>query len=443
MQEEAIQEYLNTRDYVRLRELVRELSSGDLLELFLSLGKPDFLLVFRLLDREKALDFFEGLDPDQQARIVAMTGDPEALALISSLDLDDRARLFPELPAGITNRLIRALNPEERNLLNLLLGYPEDSSGRIMSPLYLSVREEELAGEVLSRLHATALRPDQMEMIYVRTPARIYRGSVRLGSLIKSLPQTTMGALAEEPDLFVYTSDPREKAAELIMERDIPAIPVLDSEQRLVGSITFDDVMDVVEEEATEDFHKMATIRELKTNIREAGVPLLYRKRIPWLLTLVFVNIFTGAGLAFYESTMTAAITLVFFLPLLIDSGGNTGSQSATLVIRSLAVGDVRMKDWLSLLGKEVIVALAMGITMGLAVAALGLFRGGPEIAIIVTLSMVLIVIMGSLIGLSLPFLLTRLKLDPATASGPLITSVADIMGVLIYFSIAALLLGS
>jgi magnesium transporter len=443
MQEDAIQEYLNTRDYVRLRELVRELSSGDLLELFLSLEKPDFLLVFRLLDREKALDFFEGLDPDQQARIVAMTGDPEALALISSLDLDDRARLFPELPAGITNRLIRALNPEERNLLNLLLGYPEDSSGRIMSPLYLSVREEELAGEVLSRLHATALRPDQMEMIYVRTPGRIYRGSVRLGSLIKSLPQTTMGALAEEPDLFVYTSDPREKAAELIMERDIPAIPVLDSEQRLVGSITFDDVMDVVEEEATEDFHKMATIRELKTNIREAGVSLLYKKRIPWLLTLVFVNIFTGAGLAFYESTMTAAITLVFFLPLLIDSGGNTGSQSATLVIRSLAVGDVRMKDWLSLLGKEVIVALAMGITMGLAVAALGLYRGGPEIAIIVTLSMVLIVIMGSLIGLSLPFLLTRLKLDPATASGPLITSMADIMGVLIYFSIAALLLGS
>ncbi|KQC08383.1 MAG: magnesium transporter [Methanolinea sp. SDB] len=442
MQKEAIQECLNSRDYVRLRELVSKLAPEDLLDLFVSLEKPDFLLVFRLLDRAKALEFFEGLDPDQQARIVAMSGDPEALALISSLDPDDRARLFPELPAGITNRLIRALKPEERDLLNLLLGYPEDSSGRIMSPLYLSVREDEFAGDVLSRLHATPLRPDQMEMMYVRTPARIFRGFVRLGSLIKAVPHTTMGELAEEPDLFVYTSDPREKAAGLIMERDIPAIPVLDSEQRLVGSITFDDIMDVVEEEVTEDFHKMATIRELKTNIREAGVSLLYRKRIPWLLALVFVNILTGAGMELYKSTITAAITLVFFLPLLIDSGGNTGSQSATLVIRSMAVGDVRAKDWLSLLGKELVVALALGGTMGLAVAALGLYRGGPEIAFIVALSMVSIVIMGALIGLSLPFILTRLKLDPATASGPLITSMADITGVLIYFSIAAILLG-
>lgn len=441
MNDSALRKCLENRDYAKLRDIARGLHPDELRELFLSLEKPDFLLLFRLLDREVALDFFEGLDPDQQARIVAMTGDPEALTLISSLDPDDRARLFPELPAGITSRLISALNPEERNLLNLLLGYPEDSAGRIMSPLYLSVRDDALAGTVLSQLHATPLRPDQMEMIYVRGPGRVYKGYVRLGSLIKAMPTTPMGDLAQEPELSVSTFDPREKAAELIMERDLPAIPVLDSERRLVGSITFDDVMDVVEEEATEDFHKMATIRELKTNIREAGVSLLYRKRIPWLLTLVFVNIFTGAGLAFYEETITAAITLVFFLPLLIDSGGNTGAQSSTLVIRSIAVGDVRMKDWLSLLGKEVVVALAMGITMGIAVAAIGLFRGGPEIAIIVSLSMVSIVIMGALIGLSLPFLLTRLKMDPATASGPLITSIADIMGVLIYFSIAAFFL--
>lgn len=223
---------------------------------------------------------------------------------------------------------------------------------------------------------------------------------------------------------------------------DLPALPVVDSDGVLVGIVTFDDVFDVAEAEATEDFHRSAAVSPLRGSYHEAGIGVLYRRRIGWLLTLVFVNIFSGAAIAAFEETIAAAVVLVFFLPLLIDSSGNAGSQAATLMVRALAMGEVRLKDWGRLLGKEVLVAALLGLTMGLAVAVIGVARGGPEVALVVALAMTLVVLVGSTIGTVLPFLLSRCKLDPATASAPLITSLSDIAGVLIYFSLASWLLG-
>lgn len=193
--------------------------------------------------------------------------------------------------------------------------------------------------------------------------------------------------------------------------------------------------------EATEDFYKMAPVSKLSVGLKDAGISILYRKRIFWLVLLVFMNIFSGAGIAFFEDVIEANLALVFFLPLLVDSGGNAGSQAATLVIRSMTLGEVKMKDWLKMFTKEISVSILLGGTMALAVASVGLFRGGPDIALVVALTMTVVVIVGSLIGMSLPFIFNKLKLDPATASGPLITSIADIVGVLIYFSIAAWIL--
>jgi magnesium transporter len=229
----------------------------------------------------------------------------------------------------------------------------------------------------------------------------------------------------------------REQAVNLIQRHDLDAVPVVDSDGVLVGIVTVDDVLDVAVEEATEDFHKVGSVGPILTSLREASISFLFRRRIVWLLALVFVNLFSGAGIEYFEETIAASLALVIFLPLLIDSAGNAGSQAATLIVRAMATGDVSLRDWFEMAGKELAVATALGLTMALAVSVLGFYRGGVDIGIVVAVTMVTVVIVGSLIGMSLPFLLTRLNLDPATASAPLVTSIADIAGVLIYFSFA------
>ncbi|MFA7201262.1 MAG: magnesium transporter, partial [Bacteroidales bacterium] len=231
--------------------------------------------------------------------------------------------------------------------------------------------------------------------------------------------------------------DDQETAIGAFQDYDRVALPVLNSEGVLLGIVTFDDIMDVAEEESTEDFHKFGSIQQPIANPLRERAWGMYKNRVLWLLVLVFVNIFSGAALASFESIIQSVVSLVFFLPLLIDSGGNAGSQSATLMIRALAIGDVKVSDWYKLIGKEFIISFLLGVTMAAGVAAIASFRA-PEIILVVALSMLLIVMTGSLIGLLLPFLFTKFRLDPATASAPLITSIADICGVLIYFSIAS-----
>ncbi len=402
----------------------------------------DYAIFFRLLNKDTALEVFESLDPDQQARLIALMEDPETLRLIESLDPDDQTRLLEELPAKMAKRILARMKPEDAATVSKLLGYPAGSAGRFMTSRYIAAKTSSTVGEVLQNLHTSPLRPDEMGVIYAIGTGRIYRGHLSLGSLLKNTPDTEIGDLATEPDIFVRTADPRIKAAELVSEYDLPAIAVLDGEDRLVGSITFDDAMDLLEEESTEDFQKIGSVRDIGMSVKDATFSILYRKRIPWLMVLVLMNVFSGAGIAYYEETIEAAIALVFFLPLLIDSGGNAGSQSATLMVRSLAIGDVRMNDWIRLIGKETTIAFALGLTLAGAVFLLGMYRGGPDIAVVVGLAMVIIILVGSLIGMTLPFLLTKLNKDPAVASTPLVTSFCDITGVLVYFAIATWYLG-
>lgn len=422
--------YLNSLDRVELKDIFSELD-------------PQYMVAaFRLLHKDKALELFELLDVDDQAHLVDVMGDPESSRLVERLDPDDRARLFEELPAKVTKRLLRVLSPEARASVNLLLGYPEGSAGRTMTSRYLSAKENKTAGEVLSGLYATPLRPDEMQVIYIIDSERFYKGYVTLGSLIKARPNMAIGDLARDPEVFVRTTDSRREAAEVVNDYDLPAVAVLDREGRLVGSVTFDDVLDILQEEATEDFQKMAPMGVIKTSVKDASIWLLYQKRVPWLLFLVVMNIFTAASIALYEGTIEAVVSLVFFLPLLIGSGGNAGAQSATMMVRSIATGDVTLKDWFELLVKEIGTALILGATLAIAVSLMGLYSGGVEIAVVVASTMILVVVIGSLIGMSLPFALTRLGLDPAASSAPLVTSVADILGVLVYLTIATWYLG-
>lgn len=438
---QLLREMVEAKQWGALREALNRMDRYELVNLLKELKDPELVLAFRLLHKDRAIEVFESLDVDDQAALVGMMGAPETVTYIEALDPDDRARLFEELPAKVTKRLINNLSPESRESVNLILGYPEDSAGRYMTSRYIAVRDTSTVREILMNLHNSPLRPDEMYIIYVIDRQRVYRGYIGLGSLIKANPDEKAGDLAQDEDLFVFTTDSRTRAADIIMERDLPALAVVDREKRLVGSVTFDDVLDVVEEEVTEDFQKMAPIIGMREKIKDASVSLLYQKRIPWLLLLVLINLFSGAGIAYFEETIQAKIALVMFLPLLIDSAGNVGSQSSTLIIRSLATDDVRLKDWFELMVKECGVAFALGITLAIAVGTLGIVRGGLDLAVVVGLSMLLVVLAGAIIGLSLPFLMTRFGMDPATGSAPLVTSIADIMGVFIYFSIATALL--
>jgi len=272
---------------------------------------------------------------------------------------------------------------------------------------------------------------------YVLDDARRLIGAVRLRDLILAPADTPIEDLMEREPVTSGLHDRQEEVARKIARYDILAVPVIDEDGRLVGIVTHDDALDALQEEATEDFHKLGTVARLPGSVRDASVKTLYQKRVFWLALLVFGNLFSGAGIAYFEDTIAAHVALVFFLPLLIGSSGNAGAQAATLMVRALATGDVRMRDWGRLIGREVVVALALGATMALAVSLIGIFRGGPEIALVVACTMVLVVIVGSLIGMSLPFLLHRFNLDPATASAPLVTTIADAVGVVIYFAIA------
>jgi magnesium transporter len=295
--------------------------------------------------------------------------------------------------------------------------------------------------QALEALRAQALEAETVYTAYIVDDAHHLLGVLALRDLLIARPRQRVSEIMDTEPVWVRADAEQEEAARKIARYDLIALPVLDAGDRLVGIVTQDDAMDVAEDEVTEDFHKGSSVSPLETSISEATVWMLYRARILWLVLLVFGNIFSGAGIAYFEETIAAHLSLLFFLPLLIASGGNAGTQSATLMVRALATGDVRPGDFLRLLGREVLIALAMGLTMATAVAAIGVWRGGAEIALVVSVAMVTIVFAGALFGMSLPFLFNRIGRDPAAAAGPLVTSVVDIIGVLTYFGIAALLL--
>jgi len=266
-------------------------------------------------------------------------------------------------------------------------------------------------------------------------------GTVRLTDLILAPPSRTIADLMDDDPVYVNVDDDQEDVARTVAKYDILAVPVVDAQHHILGIVTHDDAMDALEEEATEDFLRLGAHGDIDESVRSAGIFTLYRARIVWLVLLVFGNLLSGFGIAYFEDIIAAHIALIFFLPLLIASGGNAGAQAATLMVRALATGEVRSRDWGRMLGREFLVAAALGLTMALAVSGIGVFRGGTDIAMVVASSMIIIVLVGSLIGMSLPFVLSRLKLDPATASAPLVTSIADATGVVIYFTIASFVL--
>ncbi len=316
-----------------------------------------------------------------------------------------------------------------------------ETTGQLMDEEFIALRDSLTIEQAVRHVRQNVQNKTNIHYLYVIDDEHILRGVLSLRELLSAAGELPITAVMTENVVSLPTHMDQEKAARLFQDYDFVAMPVVSDKGRLAGVIHVEEILDVMEQEATEDFHKMAPVSSFEVSLKDAGISTLYRKRVGWLVILVFMNVFSGAGIAHFEDVIEANLALVFFLPLLVDSGGNAGSQASTLVIRAMAIGEVRMRDWMKMFTKEISVSLLLGLTMALAVSSVGWWRGGPDIALVVALTMIATVIVGSLIGMSLPFIFKKLNLDPATASAPLITSIADIVGVLIYFSIASALL--
>jgi magnesium transporter len=397
--------------------------------------------VLDLMPLAKQAVVYGYLPRDRQVELARAAPRGKLARIVTEMPADERADLFNELTDEEQEALLPALAHAEREDIRKLAGYEEGTAGAIMTSDYATLSPELSAAEALEVLRREAPDKETIYRAYVTGPDRRLIGSVRLQDLILAPARSKVSQIMEANPIAVHVDEDQEEVARKIAKYDVIALPVLDADDRMVGIVTYDDALDVLQEEATEDFHRVGTVASTITNVRDASIWMLYRARVVWLVVLVFANIFSGAGIAAFEETIVAYVALMFFLPLLIGSGGNAGSQSATLMVRALATGDVRMSDWGKMIGREVLVATLLGFTMALAVSLIGLARGGPEIALVVSASMVAIVLVGSIIGISLPFILTRFGFDPATASAPLITSMADAVGVIIYFTIATTLL--
>lgn len=431
------------RDTVHLvRDQLEDVHPADYAAALTEFSIQDQWILLTALPRAEQAEVFGYLPAEEQVQLAIRVSRRKLSPIIRQMSSDERADLFNRLTEEQRETLLPALAQAEREDLLRLASYEEGTAGAIMTSDYAILPPELTVREAIEVLRREAPDKETIYSAYVVDKARKLIGVVSLRDLILAPVSMRVDDLMNHDPICASVDMPQEEVAALIAKYDLLALPIVNELGQMVGIVTYDDAMDVAEEEATEDFHKTATIGKLESSVKEAGIGLLYRKRVFWLVVLVFGNIFSGAGIAYFEDTISSYLALLFFLPLLIASSGNAGAQSGTLMVRALATGDIKLRDWGYLLGKECLVAGLLGLTMSAAVVGLGFWRGGADIAVVVASTMMLVVLVGSLVGMSLPFLLSRFKLDPATASGPLITSIADVAGVVLYFSIATWYLG-
>ncbi len=441
-----LQQALDTGNLPLLDDLLASLRAADLAEILESwlADSSDQTAGLQLLDSlplPRQASVLGHLPEKDQLRLATELPDTRLLAVLEEMDSDEAADLFNLLDEDYQQVLLRGMAQREREDIKRLAAYDEGTAGAIMTSDYVAIPCGLTVAEAMLRVRRTAPDAETVYQIYVVDAAGSLAGTLSLRQLIVAPPSAKIDQIMIHDVIRTSTDTEQEAVAKLVARYDLLALPVVDAEERLVGIVTHDDAIDVLEAEATEDIQKGMSIGQFDHGVSRAPLALLYRKRIFWLVLLVFGNLFSGAGIAYFEDTIASQVALVFFLPLLIGSGGNAGAQAATLTVRGLATGDISMRDWSNLLGREMLVALALGLTMALAVSPIGFMRGDELLALVVALSMLSIVIFGSLLGMCLPFVLDRLGWDPATASAPLVTTVIDATGVVIYFAIATAIL--
>lgn len=437
MKKENFIQLLSSKEYKKAQSVLTQNNAIDNAKLLESLDPKDCAFAFRLIPKDEASKVFSCMSSSMQAHLVDLFTQSELKEVIDSLYMDDTVDLLEDLPANLVKRILASVDPQKRNIINKLCKYPEDSAGSIMTIEYVSLRKEMTVQEALDHIKATGIHKETIYTCYVLENKKLL-GIVSAKSLITSNRDTKIEKLMNKNIISVQTHTDQEEVAKLFRKYDLIAMPVLDSENCFVGIVTFDDVMDVIIDETNEDISKMAAIEPNEKGYFETTVWQHAKHRIMWLLILMFSATITGSIITRYENAFQAVPLLVSFIPMLMDTGGNCGSQSSTLIIRGLALGDIKFKDLFRVIFKEFRISLIVGAILAVA-NGLRIFiqYQNPQIAIVVALSLAVVVILSKFIGCVLPLFANKVGLDPAIMASPLITTIVDTCSILVYFNIA------
>ncbi|MBX2992276.1 MAG: magnesium transporter [Bacteroidetes bacterium] len=445
-----IRALIEARDFATLKELFVDWNPADLADLIDDLPYEDQAIIFRLLPRALAADTYEYLAFEKQANLLKAMGREQVANILNDMAPDDRTALFEELPSAAVQQLIALLSPQERAIAQSLLNYPEESIGRLMTPDYIAVRQDWTVQDVLNYIRANGHDKETFDVIYIVDDKGKLVDDLPIREFLLATPDKKVSEMLDGNFVSLPVQADREMAIESFKKYDLTALPVVDSGNYLLGIVTVDDVLQVQEEETTEDIQKIGGTEALDQPYLEISIPQMVRKRAVWLVVLFLGEMFTATAMGVFEDEIARAVILALFVPLIISSGGNSGSQAATLIIRAMALGEVTLATWWRVMRREFLTGLSLGTILGIIgfmrIAGWSLFSdvyGEHAILIALTVgsSLIFIVMWGSLTGSMMPFVMKRLGADPATSSAPFVATLVDVTGVIIYFSVAAFLL--
>lgn len=439
-----LQVLLEHGDLQAAKAILVPVQPADIADAIEGLPETMQVIAFRLLSKDEAIEVYEQLDSVVQQSLCEKFKRQEVIDIVDKMSPDDRAKLFDELPASVVRRLVSQLSPSERQSTALLLGYEAGTAGRMMTPEYISLKEHYSVSQSLERIRSLAQATETIYSLYVTDSDRRLTGILSLRDLVTAQLDQTIGEIMNRDLVCVQTGTDQEEAARIIQRYDFLAVPVVDSEQRLVGIITVDDVLDILQEETTEDIYALSGVQAEGDNYFQASLITVARRRVIWLLVLLLTNSVTGSILKTQQDIIEQVVALSFFIPLLTGTGGNVGAQSSTVVIRGMNTDEIRGMGTLQVIWREGLAGAILGLILGILAtiwANVFVVRGQLPVAIAVGISLVAVSILASVSGSAFPFLFRALKLDPALMSAPFITTAVDVLGVLIYFTIARLIL--
>lgn len=438
-----ITEMLANKQYTRLRQTLTELNDADIAAVLEELEAEEMLKVFRILPKDLAADVFAYLDVDNQQFIITSLSDRDAALIVDNLMADDATDLLEEMPANVVKKILANASPETRRDVNHLLRYPEDSAGSIMTVEYVDLKENLTVAEAIERIRKVGVDSETINICYVLDSRRKLVGTVALRYLLLSEPDAVIGDIMHENVISINTLMDQEEVARQFQKYDFTSMPVVDNESRLVGIITVDDIVDIMEEEATEDIEKMAAIVPSDKSYMKTSIWETFKKRIPWLLLLMISATFTGQIIAHFEDALSTYVVLTAFIPMLMDTGGNAGGQASVTIIRGLSLGEIEFRDLPVIVWKEIRVAVLCGLTLSAAnFARLMLFgQVSIPVALVVCITLVASVVLAKVIGCILPMLAKQARLDPAVMASPFITTIVDALSLIIYFQVATRML--
>lgn len=434
---------IQERKFNKLKEYLQSVNSADFPSLFEIVDEENILIIYRLLSKEKAAEVFAELDPDIQEKLINGFTEKELKNTLDELFMDDTVDLIEEMPANVVKRILKNIKADERKKINELLNYPEDSAGSIMTTEFIDLKENMTVEKALEKIKKIGLEKETIYNCYVLDNSRKVTGIIDLKTLVISEKDTIIKSIMETNVITVTTLEDQEVVAKMFDKYNFLALPVVDTENRLVGIITIDDAMDVMQDEVQEDFEKMAAITPSEESYFKTSVFTHAKNRIVWLLVLMLSATFTGTIITHYEAAFASLPILVAFIPMIMDTGGNCGSQSSTLIIRGLAMDEIKLKDFFKALWKEIRVAILVGIILALANGVRIYFQYKDlKLSIVVGLTLIATVALSKALGCCLPMLSKKLKLDPAIMAAPLITTIVDSCSIFIFFNIATWIIG-